>query len=180
MKDYVQFIPALILMLLLTTGLTFVYGYVRSMINGEGIRGMVLWHHDWNTAVAEAAANHKPLLVEFARETSPNCHELAKNGWFRGDIAYAASNDYVPILLDIDVHRDIASQFGVGTVPSLLVIDASSMAVIRDGRDYTFTPDHLLRWLKPDSGAVLKVSIPRDFTLDSQKRFDNQNSPFAP
>ena len=181
MKSVIQLVTGLIFMLMLTAGLRYVFGIVRGAVNGEGIRGMVLWQSDWNDALEEAAARHKPVLVEFARESSASCHELAKKSWSRMDIATAASDNYEPVLVDIAAHPDLARQFQIATVPSLLVIDARSQTIIRDGRDETFSPNELLHWLKPDSHPLGNVSIPQDMTLDPQKSlFDSGKSQFAP
>jgi thiol:disulfide interchange protein len=169
MKTVANLIVGLLFMLLIAAGLRHIFGIVRGAITGEGIRGMVLWQSDWNEALAEAVARHKTVLVEFARESSPNCHELAKKGWSRMDIATAAT-DYVPVLVDIDAHPELAKQFEIATVPSLVVIDPKDQSIIRDGRDSIFSPDELLVWLKPDSKPMGNISIPQDFPqFDSQK-----------
>jgi len=179
MKTGVNLILGLFLMLLLASGLRYVFRVVRHAVAGEGIRGMVLWQYDWNEALAEAAERHKPLLVEFERDSSPNCHELAKKSWSRLDIADATS-DYVPVMVDIDAHPELARQYDIATVPSLVVIDAKTQSIIRDGRDITFAPDELLIWLKPDSKPAWKISNPQDM-LDSQKSlFDTPKSSFSP
>jgi len=164
-------------MAILAVGLRHVFGIVRGAVTGEGIRGLVLWQSDWNDALAEGVAQHKGVLVEFAREASPNCHELAKKGWSRLDIATAAT-DYVPVMVDIDEHPELAKQFEIATVPSLVVIDAKSQTIIRDGRDSSFTPDELLGWLKPGSQANMDFSVPQNFQIDSKKSlFDTPMNP---
>ena len=135
-------------MSMLAVGLRHVFGVVRGAIMGEGIRGMVMWQSDWNEALAEGVEQHKGVLVEFLRETSPNCHELAKKCWSQMDIATAAT-DYVPVIVDIDEHPDLAKRYEIGTVPSLVVIDAKDQTIVRDGRDSIFSHDELLSWLKP-------------------------------
>ena len=181
MKYVAQFIAGLIFMAMLAVGLRHIYSIVQGAITGEGIRGMVLWQTDWNDALAQAVQQHKRVLVEFARESSPNCHELAKKGWSRLDIANAASDDYVPVLVDIAKHPDLARQYEIATVPALVVIDARSHEILHDGRDETFTPDELLLWLKPDAQPKWNNSISQDSPFDSQKSlFNSQKSPFAP
>jgi len=180
MRRFVIVIPCLIFMLMLAAGLRFIFHAVSGRITGEGIRGMVLWQSDFNDALAQAAAQHKDVLVEFARESSPNCHELAKNGWSRFDIASAVS-DYVPVLVDIAAHPDLARQYDIATVPSLVVIDAESQTIIRDGRDQPFSPDELLLWLKPDSKPISNFSMPQDRLFNPQKSdFDAQTNTYSP
>ncbi len=177
MKNGVNLILGLVMMMLVAVGLRYAFHVVQKAVAGEGIRGMVAWGSDWNDAVAEATAKHKPLLVEFQREDSPNCKELAKNGWSRMEIA-DATFDYVPVMVDIDAHPELAKQFHIETVPSLAVIDAKTGAIIRDGRDESFSHDQLLAWLKPDSKPMRKIEIPRDFSDWQKNRFDGQGNSF--
>jgi hypothetical protein len=179
-KSVVYLITGLIFMLMIAAGLRHILSFVRGAITEGGIRGMVLWQTDWNDALTDAAAQHKRVLVEFARESSPNCHELAKKCWSRMDIV-SATSDYVPVLVDIGTHPELAKQYGITTVPSIVVIDARSQAILHDGRDVTFSPDELLVWLKPDARPKLNISIPQDNAFDPQRNlFDTQKSPFSP
>jgi thiol:disulfide interchange protein len=178
MKSLASLIPGVIFILLIAAGLRHIFGVVSEAVAGGGIRGMVLWQSDWNDALAEGVAQHKSVLVEFARESSPSCRELAKKGWSRMDIATAAT-DYVPVLVDIDAHPELARQYGIATVPSLVVIDAGSQNVIRDGRDSTFSPDELLEWLKPGSEPKRNFSVPQDGSNFGASPFDSQKSAFA-
>jgi thioredoxin-like negative regulator of GroEL len=180
MKSLASLIPGLIFILLIAAGLRHIFGLVRGAVTGEGIRGLVLWQSDWNDALAEGVAQHKGVLVEFARESSPNCHELAKKGWSRMDIATAAT-DYVPVLVDIDEHPELAKQFDIAIVPSLVVIDAKSQTIIRDGRDSNFTPDELLAWLKPGSQRNWNFATPQDSSnLQANPLFSAEKNQFAP
>jgi Thioredoxin-like len=179
MKALIQIAAGAIFLIMLATGLRYVFGIVRTAITEGGVRGMVLWQTDWNDALADAAARHKRVLVEFARESSPNCHELAKKCWSRMDIV-SVTSDYVPVLLDIDAHQDLAKKYAICIVPSILVIDAGDQTILHDGRDETFTPDELLVWLKPDA-RQFNVSVSQDGLFNSQSsRFDSQKNPFTP
>jgi thiol:disulfide interchange protein len=180
MNRFAIIIPGLIFMLMLAAGLRFIFHTVIGKITGEGIRGMVLWQSDFNNALAQAAAQHKQVLIEFARDSSTNCHDLAKNAWSRFDIAGAAT-DYVPVMVDIAAHPDLATKYDIATVPSLVVIDAKSQTIIRDGRDRMFSPDELLLWLKPGSTPISKLATPQDGLFDRQKtQFDEQTSTYSP
>jgi hypothetical protein len=180
MRHIVHFITGLFFMLLIFMGLRHVYGIVSAAITGGGVRGLVLWRTDWNEALADAAAQHKRVLVEFARESSLPCRELAKKSWSRMDIVNAAS-DYVPVLVDMDAHPELVKQYQIQIVPSLVVIDARSGEILNDGRDCVFSSDELLVWLKPDAKPRWDTSLRMDGLVDSQKGFLNsQKSPFAP
>lgn len=179
MKQLANIIVGSIFMLVLAAGLRHVFEKVRGAITGEGITGLVLWQTDWTDAVAQAAARHKMLLVEFARDGSPACRELAKTGWSRMDIVTATS-DFVPVLVDIEAHPDLARQFSIATVPSLAVIDPQSQTIVRDGRDQHFSPDDLLLWLNPDAHPKWNTSFPQNNAFGSQSNsFQNQQSPFS-
>jgi hypothetical protein len=169
MKQVANFIVGTVFILAIGFGLRHVFNRVRGAIMGDNIYGLVLWHHDWNEALTEASSHHISLLVEFARESSPGCLQLGKKAWSRVDIATAAQ-DYVPVMVEIDAHPELAKQYQIATVPSLAVINPNSLTIIRDGRDTAFTPDELLVWLKPDAETRLN---PRNL------QFDLQNSPLG-
>ena len=110
---------------------------------------------------------------------------MAKKCWGRLDIATAAT-DYVPVLVDIDEHPELGRQYEIATVPSLVVIDAKSQTIIRDGRDSIFSPEELLAWLKPNSPPKWNTAFPQDISnsqanpIDSQKTFIvPENNQFA-
>ena len=179
MKQLASIIVGSIFMLVLAAGLRHVFEKVRGAITGEGIAGLVLWQSDWNDALAQAASRHKMVLAEFARDGSPACRELAKTGWSRMDIV-SATSDYVPVLVDIGAHPDLAKQFSIATVPSLVVIDPQSQSIVRDGRDQHFSPDDLLLWLNPDAQPKWNNSFPENNGFSSQNNsFQNQQSPFS-
>jgi hypothetical protein len=180
MKAVAQIIVGLLFLLMISTGLRYVFNIVRRAVTEGGVRGLVLWEDNWNDAMAKAAARNKPLLVEFARESSPTCRDLAKKGWSRGDIV-GATADYVPLLVDVDSNPDLVKQYSIGPVPSLLVIDAKTQSIIRDGRGDAFTPDELLVWLKPDAQPRWNTQFPDSSTFNSQTgSLDLQKSPFSP
>jgi hypothetical protein len=180
MKPLVQLICGLVMLLAIAAGLRYVFGIVQKGLSGHGVRGMVLWEDDWNKAITEASTRHKKVLVEFARESSQSCQDLAKKGWSRMDIV-SATSDYVPVMVDMDEHAELARQFAIATVPSLVVIDPDTQSVIRDGRDQTFTPDELLVWLKPDARTNWDLATPPSFTLDPQKNvMGQQGNAFSP
>jgi hypothetical protein len=180
MKAITQLVVGTVLLVMLAAGLRYMFDRVRGAVTDGNIGGLVLWENDWNEALAKASAQNKPLLVEFARGSSANCRDLAKNGWSRGDIVSAASG-YVPLLVDVDSNPDLAKQFDIGPVPSLVVIDAKSQSIIRDGRGHAFTPDDLLLWLDPNAQPKMNLSFPDSSTLNSQTgSLDLQKSPFSP
>ena len=190
MKQLANLVVALAFMLTLSLGLRHVFNYVRAAVTEGNIRGLVLWQYNWNeTPRPRPAPGISPLLVEFRlSESSPSCLEfLPRKAWMRGDIVNATT-DYVPLLVDIKAHPDLAKQYDIATVPSLAVIDAASQTIIHDGRDTTFSPDELLLWLNPNATPKLNVTAPRFDQFDSQNSplssqknlFDNQNSPYSP
>lgn len=172
MKQGAKLLLTFVFMLLLIVGMRRAFQFVDGSVN-DNIRGLVLWQSNFGDAQSQAAASHKKLLVEFARNSSPSCIDLANKGWSRLDIVNATS-DYVPVLVDIDEQPDLAKQYQIATVPSLLVIDGDSKEIIRDGRDSNFSSDELLIWLKPDAQPKLNMSFPdydkkdSDFTAPQQ------------
>jgi hypothetical protein len=180
LKYLSQAIIGVAFLLIVGFGLRHVFDRVRGAITGDSIYGLVAWHFNWDDAVAEAKRRHRPILVEFSRDSSLGCKQLGKKGWSRGDIA-AATADYVTMMVDVDSHPELMKQFGVATVPSLALVDADSQQIVRDGRDTTFTPDELLLWLKPDAQPPLDTSKLRFDQFNLQNNSSGfQTSPYSP
>ena len=180
MKAITQLVVGLVVLLMVAAGLRYLFDRVRHAVTDGNIYGLVLWENDWNDAIAKASAQNKPLLVEFARGSSANCRDLAKNGWSRADIVGATSG-YVPLMVDVDSNPDLARQYDIGPVPSLVVIDAKSQSILRDGRGQAFKPDDLLLWLDPNAPPKLNGSFPDGSAFNSQTgSLDPQKSPFSP
>jgi hypothetical protein len=180
LKYIYQAIIGTAFLLIIGFGLRHVFDRVRAAITGDNIYGLVAWHFNWDDALADAKRRHRPMLVEFCRESSPGCVELAKKGWSHGDIM-AATADYVTVMINVDLHPDLMKQFGIATVPSLAVIDAQSQQIIRDGRDTAFTHDELLMWLKPDAQPPLDTSKLRFDQFNFQSNSSGfRSSPYTP
>jgi hypothetical protein len=179
MKQVVKLLLCFAFMLLIITGARHAFQYVDGSVNGDDIRGLVTWQSDFSDAQAEAQSRHAHLLIEFARHSSQTCMDLARKGWSHVDIVNAAS-DYVPVMVDIDEQPNLAKQFGIATVPSLVIIDADTKEIIRDGRDSNFSHDELLLWLNPNAVPKPDPSLPDydkkdwDFT-----RADHQKTVFS-
>jgi thioredoxin family protein len=150
MRQLGTFIIGIAFLLAITFVLRHDFDYVSGVITKNDIRGLVVWQTNWDDALADAAARNKPVLVEFMERSSQSCLDLANKSWLRADIV-AATQDYVPVMVDMDARPDLVRQYGIEKVPSLVILDATTRSIIRDARHSNFSPDVLLVWLKPDA-----------------------------
>jgi len=119
----------------------------RPAVQPHDVKGLIPWRSDLNSARQEAQAAHKLVLVEIASGWCPDCQAMADQTWSQPLIAVSLAA-YVPVMIDPDVHSDLAQRFSVVSIPTLLLIDPSSGKVLRDSRDRVLSPDELQSWLK--------------------------------
>lgn len=105
----------------------------------------VLWQSDYLTARLEAAIIGKPLFIGFTASWCQQCQYMKREVWSDEAVAQALEN-YVPLLVDIDAHPEIAGEFHVGTIPTLIVLDAKNDRVLKIAQE-PMKPEAFLAWL---------------------------------
>jgi protein disulfide-isomerase len=109
------------------------------------VREIIPWRTDLSAARAEAAAQHKPLLVYFTATWCGPCQKMKKTTWADNDVK-AAMERYVPVKIDVDAQKAIAGQFRIEAMPTYVVVNEAGDEVRRDvGGVY---PEQMVAWLK--------------------------------
>jgi len=143
--------------------------YVGAFLPAPGYGGVALaaensglpWLSDYKTALAQAKAEGKPLLIDFTGVTCTNCRLNEKNIFPRASVQSALAN-YVRVQLYTDRGgRDLANQqlqqakFGDVALPLYGVIDPQTEAV-RGKTEGVQTPGGFAGFLAQNSAPLAK------------------------
>lgn len=107
----------------------------------------VVWRTDLAAARQEAAANGKPLFLDFTASWCPACQELKRTAWADSKVARVLAERYVAVSIDIDRQRDLATSYQVQAIPTFIVIDARTGRILKDDRRSPVPPEDILAWL---------------------------------
>ena len=113
-------------------------------------REAVAFQSDFYAARKEAAANHKMMLVDFSAGWCSACDYMKQNIWSDRHVADALGG-YVPVTVDVDAHPDLAKQYQVSELPTTMVIDPTTGAVVRGLEGSPETGQDFIAWLNTPS-----------------------------
>lgn len=103
------------------------------------------WQTNLAAALAQSKQTGKPVLVDFSAEWCPPCQEMKRSAWPDPRVEQTAKSDFIPVLLDVDVAQSEARQYGIQTIPQILVLSAEGKVLRR--ADF-LSNDELLSFLK--------------------------------
>ncbi|HSW44969.1 MAG TPA: thioredoxin family protein [Phycisphaerae bacterium] len=83
--------------------------------------GAVRWEYSYDKGMRQAMKQQRRALVEFVSTVSLDCHEMDTKVFTSTEVARLMQR-YVAVRLDMAVHRDLARQFNVQTVPTFFVV----------------------------------------------------------
>lgn len=96
----------------------------------------VEWQPDFEQASQLAAATEKPILLVFGASWCPGCVVMQHDVWSDATVGKVANEQFVPVYVDVDSSRqaDIVRRYGVGAIPSVLIVDAGGQ-VLREANN---------------------------------------------
>jgi len=93
--------------------------------NPNGIK----WGNNLDSAFAIASKSNKIIMIDFMAEWCPPCKKM-DNKTFSNTNIIEKSNEFIPVRIDVDKHKDIAEEYngnarkygGIG-IPNILFLD---------------------------------------------------------
>lgn len=83
------------------------------------------WRTDFDAALTEAKAAHKPVLIDFSAAWCPPCQVMKHEVWPDPAVGEAVRAGFIPLLLDADAPgaQAIYARYDVSTIPAVLIVD---------------------------------------------------------
>lgn len=116
---------AALAVLALAVGLRF--GWLGEPRDARAAQGrQIAWLHDEQTAVAQARATGKPLVVDFFAEWCAACKELDVHTWSDPSVAREVADKFVPLKVDAtddtpEIQR-LTAKYAVPGLPTVLLL----------------------------------------------------------
>lgn len=85
----------------------------------------VAWRTDLDAALAEARRTGKPVLADFSAEWCPDCQVMKHDVWTDVQVGRDVERLFVPLAVDVDQNRGVAEQYGISSIPTILILDAT-------------------------------------------------------
>ncbi len=120
----------------------------------------------WDEANKLSAENRKPILIKFDAKWCPNCRQMDRVT-FSDENIIRQLDEFIPVKIDIDTKTgiDLAKDFQVTAIPTIVVLDADGeIAYQRTGYQdpiaFSETLKNVQYTLKTNQAVSEKTQIP--------------------
>jgi thioredoxin 1 len=103
------------------------------------------WYTDLNSALQEAQKTNKQVFIDFYADWCPYCKELDKKTFPDTRVSAKLAQNYVLVKINTDQNPDLASQYKVYGLPTMVILNSNGQEVNRIS-GYV-TPEQLLNQL---------------------------------
>ena len=107
-------------------------------VNADGVQ----WLTDPPTALQQSRATGQLVLMKFTAEWCGYCKKMERTTFSDPVTAAAVHRDFVPLLIDVDKHEELARQLKIQGLPALLIV-TPDMTILKQIKGYQ-TSERLL------------------------------------
>ena len=94
-------------------------------------QGDIPWLTDWRQARDVAQKQHRLVLLHFWSGSCVPCKRLETNVFNRPEVARAFRAGYIPVKVNVDQDRQLATHYGVTSWPTDVIVDATGKVLHR-------------------------------------------------
>lgn len=107
---------------------------------------IVPWRTDFDAAQAESQQSGKPVMLYFTAEWCGPCQSMKRTTWADEKVEQAL-RAFVPTRVDIDVSPQLAMQYGVESIPYMVVLNEDG-SVRRSWKNGYVDAGDFVAWLE--------------------------------
>lgn len=112
---------------------TYVILGVQSQENVETQSSNIKWHTDLNAALEEAKETNKTVFVYFYTTWCGACRAFDENTLSDPEVQDRLSKNYISVKIDISKNPQLASDYKIYSVPSLVFLNSDGSEIKRHG-----------------------------------------------
>ncbi|MGC9517496.1 MAG: thioredoxin family protein [Methanomicrobiales archaeon] len=123
------------------------YAIISSQDNNGNNSGTsdLNWNNDFNTALQKAKETNKPIIIDFYANWCGACQQLDEDTFSDPQVIEKLNENYVLLKADIDSNPDLASQYQIYSVPTILIMDSNGQVIKR--QEGYLPPDQFLNFI---------------------------------
>lgn len=129
----------------------FVACIALTSISQSVIGDEIPWSTDIEGSLQQAAAQGRPVLMEFTADWCMYCKRMEKTTFVEPRVVKFVNQNYVAVRIDADEHKQLVADLDIKGLPAILVVSPTLQIIERIPGFQT--PDALLAKLNRSSGA---------------------------